>query len=89
MDLLKYNFICPICEKEYYTYIERKNYQELAMRTKSAREIFEQYDYPYSQLFILGQCSNCLNLKQYCAEVDCSESTDNSLYNSIQELERH
>lgn len=86
MDLLRYNFICVNCEKEYYTYISRHKYQEFAMRTKSTREIFENYDNAYSQIFISCQCSDCLNLKPFCQSVNFE---DDFLYNRIEDLERN
>ena len=94
MELLKHSFICPNCNREYYTYITRNKYQEFIMRNKSPKEIFQNYDISYSTIFTIGYCNECqetvldiIPKKTYCMEVIANEKDDAYLYNTIYELE--
>lgn len=89
MDLLEYTFVCPNCNKEVSTYIERSYYQQLLEHTISKNELFNNFNNSYKGLFTIGYCNKCLydefNIKyeKYTAE---SKDLDNSIYESIHEL---
>ncbi len=88
MELLEYAFVCPNCNKEYYTYIERSYYQKLLEQNIDKNIIFEKFPDSYKGLFTIGYCNKCLTkefnirYKNYTAEYN----TSNIIYDEIYDL---
>ena len=89
MKLLEYVFICPNCEKEFYTYAESIKLQQYISREYSVDDIFNNMPTQYRRIFATGFCDKCQNNlqqienRQYCSEVN---TNDNYLYNHIKSL---
>ena len=86
MRLMKYSFICPICDKSYYTYIEQKNLQEMINDKDSIEQIFSSYPDYYQKMIQTSICSACQHInKTICLSEQ--DSRDEILYTNIQTLE--
>lgn len=91
MDLMRYNFVCPQCGKEYTTYVERDKYQQLVARQRRATDIFDD-NYPifYKGIFTIGYCSKCIGEvfdirgESYCQETDADD--DSKIYSNIENM---
>lgn len=86
MRLMKYSFICPICDRSYYTYVEQKRYQEI-FNNLPVEENFKGYPDYYQKMMSTYICPDCQHIKNKDICLHESDSRDEILYNYIQELE--
>lgn len=86
MRLMKYSFICPICDKSYYTYVEQKHLQEMFDMSLSIEDNFKGYPDYYQKMIQTSICPTCQKInKNICLLED--DNRDEILYNNIQNLE--
>ena len=89
MRLMKYSFICPICDKSYYTYVEQKHFQEMFDHNISIEDNFIGYPDYYLKMIKTSICPKCQQIDDKTICLDETDSRDDILYNYIQELEKN
>ena len=85
MKLVKYNFECPVCNKEFFTYVEFSNIQR--MIDTNFEDVFEEYPECYKIIMRTSICQNCQQssyAKTICAS---SDKQDSSIYSTIEQME--
>lgn len=87
MRLMKYSFICPICDKSYYTYVEQRHYQEMFNNNLSIEDNFKGYPEYYQKMIQTSICPVCQHKEnKICLTEDNNDDT--MIYDYIQELEQ-
>ena len=88
MRLMKYSFICPICDKAYYTYVEQKHYQNMFNNQIPVEENFKGYPDYYQIIIKTAICQTCqdVSYQKVCTLAD-NDREDEELQYVIEQLE--
>lgn len=94
MNLIKHEYTCPFCDKDYYTYVEKEKLIDVYERSKLKQEIFPNYNLTYVQLFIENICPICQqkkygpdsDTKVFSVSVSASQSEDDKMRSDIIEM---
>ena len=86
MRLMKFNFICPVCDKLYFTYVEQKHYQDM-INGVPVEENFKGYPEYYQRLIRTSICQECQDVHQDSVCSEDSSKDDEELYVTIEQLE--
>lgn len=86
MRLMKYSFVCPICDRSYYTYIEQKKYQEIYNDKLPIEDIFKDYPDYYQKMIKTSICQSCQHNTDRLVCINETDSRDEIMYNNIVDL---
>lgn len=93
-ELKVYDFVCPFCNKEYYTYIEATKLKDVYSREMLIEDIFPNYPTEYRKIFVSRVCNNCQReendeldiTRLYTIPYNSSPNEDAQLYSRINTL---
>lgn len=92
-NLERFEFNCPFCQNEFYTYVEKDKLIEFYAREKLIQHIFPGYDPSYREILISKLCNNCQdnifgnsNNKKYVLPINASATEDEQLKADIIDL---
>ena len=85
MDLLRFDFTCPLCCKNYYTLVKRDCLKQMLNHDVDRRDIFEGYPQEYQNIFTIGFCSKCQK-SHFVYDKEEDNQDDQNLYKTIENI---